>query len=152
MTALAMPTDTITLHIVGVPQPKGSMSAVRTRGGRTVMLEGKSQGAREASKTWRQAVETAARDWQAENAQPLLDEPLRVGIAFWLPRPKSAPKRRVWPDKKPDVDKLCRHALDALTGIIWLDDSRVCVLALSKRYAIDQPPGCTVTIERLEHP
>lgn len=148
MTALPVESAAITLHIVGVPQPKGSMTAIR-RGNHTVMLEGKTTGAREASKSWRQAVETAARDWQAEHPQQLLDEPLRVDITFWLPRPASAPKRRVWPDRKPDVDKLARHALDALTGTIWLDDARVCELHVRKRYAVDVPPGATVRIERL---
>jgi crossover junction endodeoxyribonuclease RusA len=141
--------DTITLNIIGIPQPKGSMSAVRTRGGHTVMLEGKSNTARAASRTWREAVETAARDWQHGHAQVLLDEPLRVDIAFFLPRPKSAPKRRVWPDRKPDVDKLVRHSFDALTGIIWADDARVCDLHVRKHYAVDVPPGATITIGRL---
>lgn len=148
MTALPLAADVITLHIVGVPQPKGSMSAI-VRGGHTVMLEGKSTGARAASLTWRQAVETAARDWQHEHPHELLDEPLRVDVTFWLPRPKSAPKRRVWPDRKPDVDKLARHVGDALTGIIWTDDARVCELCVRKRYAIDVPPGATIRIERL---
>lgn len=147
MTALPI-TDTIVLNIIGAPVPKGSMSAIRT-GGRTVMLEGKSNAAREKSTSWKQAVGTAARDWQAIHAMPLLDGPLRVEMTFWLPRPASAPKRRVWPDRKPDVSKLARHAEDSLTGIIWQDDARICELIARKRYAVDVPPGAKITIEVL---
>ncbi len=42
--------------------------------------------------------------------------PLHVQIAFYLPRPKTLPKRVVLPTKKPDVDKLARFAVDALIG------------------------------------
>lgn len=149
MTDVATAPASVILHIIGIPQPKGSFSAVPTKSGRVVMLEGKSQGARERSKTWRQAVETAARDWQAVHAQPLFDGPLLADVTFWLPRPKSAPKWRIWPDRKPDIDKLTRHVFDALTGIIWTDDARVCDHHITKRYAIDVPPGATIRIERL---
>jgi len=35
---------------------------------------------------------------------------------------------------KPDIDKLCRAVLDALTGIAYADDSQVVALDASKVY------------------
>ena len=52
--------------------------------------------------------------------------PLSVTMVFTLPRPKSCPKSRLWPDKKPDLSKLVRSTEDALidAGIID-DDARI---------------------------
>ena len=39
------------------------------------------------------------------------------------------------PTVKPDVDKLSRSVLDALTGIVWVDDAQVVDKTVRKRYA-----------------
>jgi Holliday junction resolvase RusA-like endonuclease len=59
-------------------------------------------------------------------------DPVGVSFDFRFPRPRShygkrgllpsAPRHMV---TKPDLDKLIRAALDALTGIIWRDDAQV---------------------------
>jgi len=65
----------------------------------------------------------------------MIKGPVYIGITFTLPRPKSAPKRRIYPDGKPDLDKLCRSTWDALAqaGAIE-DDSRVVRSSLKKLY------------------
>lgn len=143
MTASAV--DAICLEVVGTPQPQGNKTGM-VRGGRVVMLEGRRPDAREAFKSWRDAVARAGRDWQATHSQALLDEPVAIDITFRLPRPKSSPKRRLYPDGRPDVDKLGRAVLDAITGIIITNDSRVVDLNTRKRFAMDGPPGATVII------
>lgn len=50
--------------------------------------------------------------------------------------------------KRPDVDKLSRAVLDALSMAgIWGDDSQVTHLCATKRVAeIGEEPGCRITI------
>lgn len=148
MTALPVTPAPVVLEVFGVPHPQGSKSAI-VRGGRATIVEGNTNSGRAKHKSWREAVAQSARDWQAINGQPLLDEPLRLTVVFRLPRPPSIPKRRTMPDRKPDASKLLRAVEDSLTGIIWADDARVCDLHVTKVYATDTAPGCTITIERL---
>jgi crossover junction endodeoxyribonuclease RusA len=71
-----------------------------------------------------------------------------VDLAFVMPRPKSAPKTKTLPAvKRPDIDKLTRAILDAITGICLVDDSQVVGLKASKRIALPgEYPGCHITI------
>ncbi|MGQ0796931.1 MAG: RusA family crossover junction endodeoxyribonuclease, partial [Methanobacteriota archaeon] len=62
-------------------------------------------------------------------------------------KPKSAPKRRrVWPDKRPDLDKQSRAVLDGLTNIFFADDCQVVELNATKDYG---PPGVAIEIWRV---
>lgn len=72
-------------------------------------------------------------------------------IDFVLPRRKSAPKTRTDPHtRKPDVDKLARAVLDALTGVTWLDDAQVVDLRVTKREAgRDEGPGAYLMVVAL---
>jgi crossover junction endodeoxyribonuclease RusA len=75
--------------------------------------------------------------------------PVYVRLEFVLPRPVSTPKRRTPPAvKRPDVDKLARAVLDALTSAGALaDDSQVVDLHPIKRLAeLDETPGCRITV------
>jgi Holliday junction resolvase RusA-like endonuclease len=73
----------------------------------------------------------------------LLDGQIRVQIEFRFALPKSAPKHdRIEIDNgclihkttKPDLDNLAKAVLDALNGIVWVDDARICSLILTKTY------------------
>ena len=48
--------------------------------------------------------------------------------------PKSLPKKQIFHIKRPDLDKLTRAALDAMTRVIWRDDSQVVRIEALKRY------------------
>jgi Holliday junction resolvase RusA-like endonuclease len=94
---------------------------------------------------WTQKIAAAA---YGQTTQ--LESPARVQITFYLPRPKSLKKSIVYPSKRPDVDKLARAVLDALTGITWRDDSQVTYLCVMKVYASGTcPPGAQIDIEYL---
>lgn len=141
----------VALRVYGVPMPQGSKTAF-IRGGRAVLTDGRNAASRSSHAAWRQAVATAARDHLS--AQPWcapFDEPCVVHVTFLLPRPKSIPKKRRHPDRKPDLDKLNRSVLDALVdGGLLADDARVVELNARKAYAVDgEPTGCRVTIHRL---
>jgi Holliday junction resolvase RusA-like endonuclease len=111
----------------------------------------------EAGKAWRTDVRAAAEKVLA--GAPPLEGALGVTITFVMPRNKghfgsganatvlkpSAPR---WHTVRPDVDKLSRAILDALGGLVWLDDSQVVQKHVTKRYAdAHERPGAQVWIE-----
>ena len=140
-----MPEDTRRYVIVpGVPAPQGSKRHV----GNGRMIESSKHVG-----PWRERVALAAYN---ECPRPIPGA-LRVSLLFTLPRPKSHYRtgrnshllRETAPDHpigKPDVDKLARAILDALTGIWWDDDSRVVSLDAVKIYGTS--PSVAIHVER----
>ena len=90
----------------------------------------------------------------------LWEGPVRVEMTFIVSRPqylrkipkRGPPKPRVWPAKKPDLDKYERGVLDAITGVIIVDDGQVIETAATKLYDYDAPPGVQVLIETKDSP
>ena len=68
-----------------------------------------------------------------------LDGPLRLSIEAYMERPKSAPKKRLYPVTKPDFDNLAKMICDALNKIVWRDDAQICECVIVKRYATGLP-------------
>lgn len=106
-----------------------------------------------------------SRDWKAMVADvgakhfkgsQLLGGPLRVTFTFVVTRPQLhirkngsvKPDAPGYPTKRPDVLKLARAAEDALTGVVWADDSQIVTETIMKRYGL--LPGVTIYIE--DHP
>lgn len=118
--------------VVGIAAPQGSKTAFRTKGGRIALVESSPN-----VKPYRASVASAA---YAAGAK-VLHGPIFITVVFQFVRPKShytakgalrdAAPRHVG---KPDIDKLCRAVLDALTGIAYADDSQVVALDASKVY------------------
>ena len=77
---------------------------------------------------------------------------MSLTVRFYLPRPKSLPKRVTEHTKKPDLDKLLRAVLDACTtGGVWRDDSQVATIHARKVYAGDADlVGCDIVVHTLE--
>jgi len=127
----------------GIPAPQGSKRHV----GRGRMIE-----MSKAVGPWREAVRAQTQlRMEKSGYPPPLGGPLSVGISFYMPRPKSTPRRVVWPAKRPDIDKLARAVLDGLTeGGAWLDDGQVVRLQAAKLYADESnPPGCDIEIVQM---
>lgn len=133
--------------VYGLPAPQGSKRHV----GKGVMVESSKHAA-----PWRQDVKHAALAAVGEDFEPL-DGPLAVSMVFSFARPKShyrtgrnayllrdgAPAR---PHGKPDLSKLARSTEDALTGVLWTDDSRVVeYVRLGKWYAA-KPVGDVLSV------
>lgn len=100
---------------------------------------------------WRADVELAARRAMIE----AFTGPVAVTITFLMPMPKSRPAKirrlgTIWSSVRPDIDKLARSTLDALTasGIID-DDARVARLRADKLESITFS-GAIITIHELE--
>jgi crossover junction endodeoxyribonuclease RusA len=130
----------ITFTVIGHAQPQGSTKAFMPKGARYPVVTSDNPNL----KQWRQLVAYAAQ--QHASAGPLSGG-VRVMLDFALQRPKSLPKRTSQHLKKPDIDKLARAVLDALTGILYRDDSEVVRLDVTKRYAAPtEAPSVRITI------
>jgi crossover junction endodeoxyribonuclease RusA len=154
--------------VYGTPAPKGSLQPGGARckacGGSGRLASGACPRCRgRGFYTWAHEDCARTRPWMASlkaEAQqaaralaggPLYCGPVQVDLCFWLPKPKSLPKRRPCsPTKKPDLDKLIRSVLDALTGVVWNDDAQVVCLVCSKHYA--DRPGCRAVVMLLDLP
>jgi Holliday junction resolvase RusA-like endonuclease len=128
-----------TVH--GLPAPQGSKRHV----GNGRMIESSKK-----VKPWREAVKWAALEARAAAGHPPpLEGPLSVTVSFYLPRPKTAPKRRLYPDRKPDIDKLLRSTFDAMGDAgVWGDDAQVVMVAAAKYYAgaVMDSPGALIEV------
>jgi crossover junction endodeoxyribonuclease RusA len=137
------------IRVNGIPAPQGSKRHV----GNGRMIESS-----RAVGPWREAVRA---ETQRIMISPLAG-PVRVDVAFYLPRPKghwrtgrnahllrdAAP---ALPCGTPDLDKLARAVLDGLTaGGAWKDDGQAASLHAEKYYADRQPPGCRILIGEID--
>jgi Holliday junction resolvase RusA-like endonuclease len=123
---------TLTFTVFGTAEPQGSAKAFLVRGRPIITSDNPSL------RQWRDLVSKAAHD--ALGALPAADrtlllEGVRLTVAFYLPRPKSLPKKMSAHVKKPDLDKLLRSVNDSLSAIVFRDDSQVCELVAVKHYA-----------------
>jgi Holliday junction resolvase RusA-like endonuclease len=140
--------------VTAVPKPQGSKRAfvVKAKGdgkARAVVVDSD----KEPLRAFREAVRATAVEQGAEQ----LTGPVRVVLAFALPKPKSAERGpRRWPIGKNagDVDKLTRAVLDALTDAhVWGDDGQVVELKVRKDYpgtreaGYQTAPGVRVLVE-----
>ena len=121
------------------PKPQGSKlsHAIYGRDGKPVMKNGRvitvTRNDNPDVLSWRGAVADAARHVYDG---PLLTGPIKLTVLFYRPRPKghfgsgrnannikeSAP---AYPTTKPDSTKLLRAVEDALTNVVWKDDSQI---------------------------
>lgn len=133
----------IEFRVYGTPAPQGSKTAF-VRGGKAVVVDGSSSTGRQKLSSWRAEV---AREAQNVASGELLEGPLRVEINFVMPKPKSAPKNKMFCDKKPDIDKLVRSTFDSMTNVLYRDDSQVASIKATKVYASpEEPPGARIVI------
>lgn len=117
--------------VEGVPIPQGSKTAMVVNG-RAVMFE-----ANKKHKAWREHVKATIGSLESPSTQPV-----RVELVFWFERPKTV--KREFMSVKPDIDKLSRSVLDALTGAVVKDDSQVIILNARKEYG--DKPGVLIRV------
>lgn len=131
---------------LGKPEPQGSAKAFLPKGWTRPVVT--SDNAK--NKGWRRTVALAALDALGPGPRPAFSAgvPVRLELAFRLPRPKTLKGVGVLHRTRPDLDKLVRSVCDALTGIAWADDGQVADLSASKAYAdTGEAPGVTVTVK-----
>lgn len=97
-------------------------------------------------KDWREAIGwTAVGKMQGRSPSVL---PIEVELDFVVPTPKKR-EGELWPIQHGtgDIDKLSRAALDALTRLVYVDDSQVVRMLSSKRYGgFSRPVGLTCRV------
>lgn len=129
------------ITVYGIPAPQGSKRHV----GRGIMIESSKK-----VKPWREAVKWAIFEKLGPDFETI-SGPVVVSIEFQLPKPKSSPKKRLHPDSKPDIDKLIRSTLDAITeSSVIEDDARVVRLQSSKVFCgAGDKPGASIKVESM---
>jgi Holliday junction resolvase RusA-like endonuclease len=105
-------------------------------------------------KRWQRAIATEAKLYLWDpltggEVLPIFGKYVPVCITMISYR-EQIKANRLAPSTKPDVDKLARAALDALTGIIYVDDGQVTDLIKLKRYCDLEHPRPGVWIEWAE--
>lgn len=125
--------QTISFTVFGKPAQRGSKRAFpfKRKDGRLAVAVSDDNV---RSKDWMHNVSSAAAEaFRGE----LLTGPVSLSVQFYFCRPKSHFRsgdnvgvlRALAPDRhtqKPDLCKSIRAIEDALTGVIWRDDSQIC--------------------------
>ena len=132
--------EEVVIKVMGEPVPQGSVRAFVTKSGRPIITHSNKN-----TKEWRQRIATEGQAKRPDHWN--MDEAILLNIDFLMPRPKSLPKKVLEDVKRPDLDKLIRAVMDALTGIYYQDDSQVIHIFASKKYTgKNDAPGVTITI------
>ena len=126
------------MWVGGDPKTKGSWIPMQTKAG--IKFRPATKG---ASKWYKDAARAIGDQWD----HGILEGPIKVRLLVLLPRKKTV--KRKFPISKfdGDVDKLVRAIFDAMTGIVYGDDSQVVDVTASKRYADNSSPGVWVYID-----
>lgn len=129
-------------HVPGEAKPQGSKRGFVTKTGRVAMVE----MAGNPLKVWRSSIAVMAQREAQKHHWEITDAPISAKLIFALKRPKKP--RYPYPAVRPDVDKLSRAVLDALTdsGAIWSDDSQVVRLIAEKEYARPGEEGVRIAL------
>lgn len=144
--------DRLEIVVYGTPRAAGSKRFVGKKGGKGIIID-----ASKKSKPWKKEVAQVAGEARADMA--LMEGPLRATFTFYQARPKghygtgrnagvlkdSAP---LFPIVKPDALKLARGVEDALSKVVYRDDSQIVVEHLYKRYGT--PERVEILVEAIE--
>lgn len=120
----------IKFSVDGVPVPQGSMKHI----GQGRMIHARSK----ELALWRASIALAADRAECK----IHSGPIKVKAVFRLKRPKTV--KRLFPIVAPDLDKLIRGLLDALTNVAYEDDAQVIDIIAEKVYS--DTPGVDVEI------
>jgi Holliday junction resolvase len=141
----------ISIWVPGLCKPAGSKRGFFNKKSGKVMIV----DACAKSRPWKTDVKAFAA--AAYQGAPLMG-PVEVIMVFYMPRPKghynakgeiklSSPP---YPTTRPDLLKLARGCEDALTGIIYKDDSQIVSEYLVKVYEVNRGPGVEILIRKSE--
>lgn len=127
-------------RVEGEAVPQGSMVAfISKTTGRAMMKPGNEK----ALKAWRRHVAQTASASRPPWLREPYDGPVYVALLFVRERGNDyltdghtlRKGARRFPDTAPDIDKLTRAMLDALTDVAFTNDARVVTCVAMKRYA-----------------
>jgi len=125
----------ISFTVYGNPVPKARARTVRLKNGLTTTYTPKK------TEQWEDMIRLQILKHRPEK---LLDQAIVLKAVFVLQRPKSIPKKRIYPETKPDLDNLLKSLTDAMEGIIYTNDSRIIKKEVEKIYG--DPPRVEVEL------
>lgn len=147
-----IPLRSVTATIHGKPVTQGSMKPIVHRhSGKAIVI----QDHKSELNAWRGRIAITIRSRREGRS---FTGPVSCELVFRLRRPKAHsgvngvfPSSPAYPTVKPDIDKLARAVLDALTQSgVWRDDSQAVEVTARKMYADgDTKPGVTITLRAL---
>lgn len=118
----------IIFNVDGQPIPQGSMKVIN---GHVIHSQGSALAA------WRSAIALSAK---SAGAKPHI-EPVEIELVFRMTKPRTVTRSE--PSVAPDLDKLIRAVLDALTAVAYRDDGQVTRITAIKEYGT---PGVSVKV------
>lgn len=137
-----MTTRELSFIVQGTPIPQGSMKGFafkRRTGGVGVALTSDNKKTR----PWKDSVASVASEaWDGAPTEDAVA--LTMEFAFMPPKSSRFPHKTT----KPDIDKLARAVMDALTGVVYRDDSQVISLSARKVFTLESPM-VTVRVETI---
>lgn len=125
----------ISFAVDGTPATKGSWRATRAKSGRLLLRPDN-----ERERPWAASVAWSARAAMA-GAAPV-SASVRVDIIVSVAKARTSKLAA----PRLDVDKLARSILDAMTGIVYVDDVQVISLCILKCWG---SPGANITVSTL---
>lgn len=141
----------IVFEVLGQSIPQGSTKSFYIKKlNRVVTTHGN-----KSTDSWRLRIATEAQKAQADHLFYNSDktQAYTVTCEFVMERPRSTPKKIIFDTKRPDLDKLIRSVLDAITDVLIPDDAQVVGLKASKRYcSTNEPPHLHIEVSRLGQP
>jgi Holliday junction resolvase RusA-like endonuclease len=145
----------IRFTVIGIPQPAGSKRAfiIRKQGApdRAIVTD-----ANKNAVDWKNAVAVSAIQARNGSGAHLLTGALSFTARFYRPRPQGhygkaglnkKGRETPFPTSKPDAGKLARGTIDALTKVIWHDDSQIVDERSIKLWG--EPARCEIEIEEV---
>jgi len=137
-----------------IPGPPVAWARARRRGGRYFTAPAQAEYAERVRQAWLVA------------GRPRLPRGCVLAVRgdFYLPRPAShygtgrnagqlRPSAPAWPLGKPDVDNLLKGPLDALNGLLFVDDGQIGHAQVFRRYAgSEREPGTVLALWPLAQP
>ena len=75
------------------------------------------------------------------------DIPVKLTATFFRTKSKYLPKRETLPHRKPDLDNLLKLLLDAMIGVLVVDDCQITALRVSKRWTDKEYGYITIKLE-----
>ena len=135
----------ITIFLAGTPRGKGAGRAAVTAGHARIFTD-------ERTRKYEAQLRYAAQQQMA--GRPPTELPCSVAIQVCLAIPTGFSKkkraaaiyREIFPTVKPDCNNFSK-ALDALNGVVWLDDKQIVREFVEKVYS--EQPGLHVTVETI---
>lgn len=124
--------------VYGVPVPQGRPRAFKMPNGAVRVYDP------ENSRDWKRTVLAQVLVFKPERPSAAA---LALSCAFTFPRPKSLPKRIVNHVRRPDCSNLVKAIEDALNGVVYLDDSQIVKLEVTKTYG--ETPGVAILVVEL---